>query len=147
MSTLWLKAKTRSLIAACGGLTEASRACAEGARNYSVQHLSRCQTAGLPDMLPIDIVACLEAYCGDPIVSRAMVEARPATLVPGQLRDEGDDVIEAAGALFGRIRAALSDDGQINAREAGEIAGLLETAQAELRDVAGALDGLIRGRT
>ena len=42
----WLKLKTRQLIAACGGLDEASRACAEGCRPYSIPHLSRCQVAG-----------------------------------------------------------------------------------------------------
>lgn len=144
MSSLWLKAQTRKLIKACGGLEEASRACADECRNYSVQQLSRCQNADAPDLLPIDIVACLEAYCGEPIVSRAMYDARPATASSGELREEACDVIEAAGALFARIRAAQAD-GKICRREAAEIAAVFETLKAETREAEAALALLVEG--
>lgn len=147
MSTLWLKLKTRKLIDLCGGLDEASRACAELARPYSSKQLSRCQLPNDPNLLPIDIVAALEAYCGDPVVSRAMVEARPAATVPGDLRDEASEVTEQAAALQRRIREALSDDGEIDAREAAEIAEGVERGMDELRDVAAALAAIVgKGR-
>ena len=83
---LWLKHKTAQLILACGGLSETSRACGELARSYSVPHLSRCQNPNAPDYLPIDIVLCLEAYCGQPIVTAAMAEARPSAVIAYSLR-------------------------------------------------------------
>ncbi|HWW11291.1 MAG TPA: hypothetical protein VN018_02160, partial [Brevundimonas sp.] len=93
-SRRWLKLKTKRLIEACGGLKEASAACAEGSRPYSDKQLSRCQVVDAPDFLPIDIVLCLEAYCGEPIVTGAMAEARPAAVEAGELRDELSDVVE-----------------------------------------------------
>lgn len=144
MSSLWLKAQTRKLIAACGGLEESSRACRDGCRNYSVQQLSRCQTPGAPDLLPIDIVACLESYCGEPHVSRAMFDARPAAVASGELREEAGDVIEAAGALFARIRAAQAD-GKVCRREAAEIAALLESLKTETREAEAALAAMVEG--
>ena len=144
-SNLWLKLKTRRLIEACGGLDEASRACAEGCRPYSVPHLSRCQNPATPDLAPIDVVACLEAYCGQPIVSRALMEARPDAPAVGDVRDEATEVTESAASLQRRIREALANDGVIDRREAGEIARAVEEAMGELRDVAACLAGIVAG--
>ena len=70
----------RELIAACGGLDEAASAC-----QLSRSRLSQCQTppsddpdAPPPAYLHAGAIAELEAYCGQPIYSRALVEARPA---------------------------------------------------------------------
>lgn len=134
----WLKLKTRQLIAACGGLDEASRACAEGCRHYSIPHLSRCQVAGGSDFLPIDIVMCLEAYCGEPIVTRAMAEARPSVVTAGDLRDELSDVVEGGAALMTRYRAVMAD-GRMDAVERGEFSALLDQLVEEVREAQAAL--------
>lgn len=146
-SSRWLKLKTRQLIAACGGLDEASRACAEGCRPYSIPHLSRCQVAGGPDFLPIDIVMCLEAYCGEPIVTRAMAEARPCVVTGGDLRDELSDVVEGGAALMTRYRAVMAD-GRMDAVERGEMSSLLDQLVEEVREAQAALTRgpqLVRG--
>lgn len=135
----WLKLKTRQLIAKCGGLDEASRACAEGARPYSIPHLSRCQVAGGPDFLPIDIVQCLEAYCGEPIVTGAMAESRPSVVTGGDLRDELSDVVEGGAALMTRYRAIMAD-GRMDGRERTEMSAALEALIEEVRQAQAALD-------
>lgn len=134
----WLKLRTRALIKACGGLEEASRACAETCRNYSTSQLGRCQTVGAPDYLPIDIVLCLEAYCGTPHVTSAMCEARPSTVTAGELRDELSDIVEGGAAIITRYRAAMAD-GVIDGREADEFHGLLEGLIDEARQAQAAL--------
>lgn len=138
-SNRWLKLKTRQLIAKCGGLDEASRACAEGCRTYSIPHLSRCQVAGGPDFLPIDIVLCLEAYCGEPIVTGAMAESRPSAVSGGDLRDELSDVVEGGAALMTRYRTIMAD-GRMDVRERGEMSAALEALIEEVRQAQAALD-------
>lgn len=134
----WLKLKTRRLIERCGGLEEASRACAEGCRPYSVKHLSRCQVVTAPDFLPIDIVLCLEAYCGEPIITGAMAEARPAVTECGDLRDELADLVEGSAGLLGRWRAALAD-GDVDAVERDGMRAGLEALRDELDQACQAL--------
>ena len=141
----WLKLNTKLLIKACGGLEEASAACAESCRPYSVPHLSRCQRPDGPDFLPIDIVLCLEAYCGQPIVTAAMAEARPAGDVVGCLRDEVADVIERGGDLSRAVRAAMAD-GQVDPREGAEIGVMLDAFFEDLHQARQALAEAMRPR-
>ena len=137
----WLKLKTKQLIKACGGLEEASRACAESCRPYSVPHLSRCQVATAPDYLPIDIVLCLEAYCGEPIVTGAMCEARPSAITPGDLRDELSDVVEGGAALLARYRTAMAD-GRLDTHERADFSAALDALVDEVRQAQAALAGV-----
>lgn len=134
----WLKLKTRKLIAACGGLDEASRVCREECRPYSVPHLSRCQVPTTPDYLPIDIVLCLEAYCGEAIVTGAMAEARPTSVVAGDLRDELSDVVEGGAALLARYRAIMADR-RLDPAERAEMAAGLDSLIDEIRQAQTAL--------
>jgi hypothetical protein len=141
----WLKLKTRQLIDRCGGLEEASRACAETCRPYSVPHLSRCQVPTAPDYLPIDIVFCLEAYCGEPIITGAMAEARPSVVVAGDLRDELSDVVEGGAALLARWRAMMADN-TIDAGERAEMSAGLEALVEEVRQAQAALNAATEQR-
>jgi hypothetical protein len=136
----WLKLKTRQLIDRCGGLDEASRACRETCRPYSVPHLSRCQVPTAPDFLPIDIVLCLEAYCGEPIITGAMSEARPSAVVAGELRDELADIVEGGAAAMARCRAAMAD-GHLDAGERADLATSLDNLAEEVRQAQAALAG------
>lgn len=135
----WLKLKTKTLIKACGGLEEASEACGESCRTYSVPHLSRAQNVAYPDAyLPIDIVLCLEAYCGQPIVTQAMADARPAGQPVGALRDEVSDLSERVGDVSRAVRAAEADE-DIDPREGAEIAALLDQFAEDVRQAREAL--------
>jgi len=135
----WLKLKSKQLIKACGGLEEASLACSEDCRPYSVPQLSRCQVATAPDFLPIDIVLCLEAYCGEPIVTGAMAEARPGVVVAGDLRDELSDVVEGGAALLARYRAIMADR-RLRQVERDEMSAGLEALVDEVRQAQAALN-------
>lgn len=134
----WLKLKTRQLIDRCGGLEEASRACRETCRPYSVPHLSRCQVPTAPDYLPIDIVLCLEAYCGEPVITGAMAEARPSVVVAGDLRDELSDVVEGGAALTSKWRAMMADN-RLTPAERSEMEAGLESLAEEVRQAQAAL--------
>lgn len=138
-SNRWLKLKTKQLIKACGGLDEASRACEESCRRYSVPHLSRCQNTAAPDYLPIDIVDCLEAYCGDPIITKAMCAARPNAVDAGDLRDELSDVVEGSAALLAHYRAAMAD-GRLDAAERADFNSALEALVEEVRQAQAAVN-------
>lgn len=143
-SRRWLKLKTRKLIGACGGLDEAARACAEGCRPYSVTQLSRCQLAGQPDFLPIDIVLCLEAYCGEAIVTGAMADARPSAVTAGDFRDELSDVVEDGAALIKRWRA-MTADGRLSPVERAEMAAGLEALTEAVCEATAALAAIPDG--
>lgn len=134
MNARRLKLLTRELIEACGGLTEATAAC-----RYAAPQLSRCQTVDTPDFLALDVVAALEAYCGQPIVSRALFEEQPAQASPANLIDEASEVTETAAALQGQIRLAAKD-GVITPRERQQLRAGLHALKGEIRDVEASLD-------
>jgi len=115
-----LKMLTRWLVAECGGLEEAARAC-----RVSVPSLSRYQTSGNDHFLPLDALADLEAYCGKAVVSRELVEARPSNREAIALRDAGDEVILKGADAMRAIREALSD-GKLDEAERASIAASLE---------------------
>lgn len=139
----WLKMKTRLLISACGGLELASEVCAAECRHYSVQQLSRCQNPNAPDLLPIDILDCLEAHCGKPIVSAAISNSKQRTGTVGELRDESSDVTETAAELQRHVRAALSD-GEVDPSEAAHLLELVQSAKEHLADVEACLKPLLK---
>lgn len=142
----WLKLKTKALIKACGGLKEASLACKEERRPYSVAQLGRCQNVRAPDYLPIDIVMCLEEYCGQTIVTQAMADRRPTEVAAGCLRDEVCDFIERGGDLSRAVRKALIDE-QISAQEGAEIRALIEQGREDLDQAEVALDAAMAPRS
>lgn len=110
MRKLLLKLKFKKLVERCGGLKEASDACRDLTRPYSVQHLSRCYQPDTADFAPIDIIMALEEYCGEPIVSAAVAASRPANReLPGDLRDESSEATEKVALLQGRVREAMAD--------------------------------------
>lgn len=139
----WLKLKSRLLIKACGGLESASEACAAECRPYSVKQLSRCQNPAAPDLLPIDIVDCLEAYCGQHLVSQAIANSKPRTGTPGELRDESSEVTETAAELQRHVREALAD-GVIEPDEAGRLMEIVQAGKDHLADVEACLLPLLK---
>tara|TARA_R110002051_G_scaffold316556_2_gene396339 strand:+ start:8211 stop:8648 length:438 start_codon:yes stop_codon:yes gene_type:complete len=100
---------TSKLIDRCGGLAEASNACEEKARHYSAPQLSRCQTVGSGCYLPLDILAALETYCGEPVVSRGLARRAKAAPETGNLADLVCTFNEQAGDVQRHVRAALAD--------------------------------------
>ena len=124
----------RTLIERCGGLDEAAKACRVG---RSV--LSQCQTAGAGAFMAADVLADLEAYCGEPIYSRDLVEHRPCRSMATDLLKEACEVTEAAGDLQRDVRAAVAD-GSISELEEATIRRRAADTIDQLRDVLGVLD-------
>jgi hypothetical protein len=129
-----LKLLTRDLITACGGLTEATSAC-----RYDAPRLSRCQTVGSPDFLAIDVVATLEAYCGQPIISQALCDQSAGKPASADLLTEACQVNEAGGDLQRVVRLAAAD-GKITPREEDEIRRKADAVLRQVHDVLGVID-------
>ncbi|MGX1801852.1 hypothetical protein ACWIDJ_05945 [Brevundimonas naejangsanensis] len=139
----WLKLRTRMLIRACGGLEEASAACAAECRPYSDKQLSRCQNPRAPDLLPIDIVDCLEAYCGQHLITRAIVDSSVHTGTSGELRDQSCEVTEAAADLQREVRAAVADD-EVTPEEAAVLLDALQHIKSLAADIEASLHPLMK---
>lgn len=95
MNNLRHASLARQLIERCGDLDEAARECRVGRSN-----LSDYQNPHKPLTMPADVIFALEAYCGEPIYSRALFEARPGEPVAGEVLGETHDVAMAAAALL-----------------------------------------------
>ena len=124
----------RRLIERCGGLDEAAKACRVG---RSV--LSQCQTTGSGAFMAADVMADLEAYCGEPLYSRALVENRPCMNMSTDLLKEACEVVEAAAELLRDTRAALKDGG-LSEVEKDQLRKRVAEIVDQLRDVLGVLD-------
>lgn len=132
----WHAHQARLLIKACGGLEEAAGVC-----RLSVSHLSRCQDGLDATVLPVDVIADLEMYCGQAIYSSALVGLVKAA-------NEGRDLAkmltsacaasEGASDLQRAVRVALADDA-LDERERRAISGQLSRARADLDNVAACL--------
>lgn len=83
------------LITACGGLDEAAHACRVGKSS-----LSDYQNPVLTAFMPADVICDLEAYCGDAIYSRAIMESRPSEPTRGDVMVETHEAVQAAAALL-----------------------------------------------
>lgn len=131
----------RELIKACGGLVAAAGAC----------RLSRSQLSSITDpattsFMPADVMADLEAYCGEPLYSRALVEARPAER---DLQDFLTEILEGSEAMLGlqafvRLELRGGHVNQLDERRRRELAHRLITLGKELRDVLVAGDRVLR---
>ena len=116
----------RNLIKACGGLEEASKA-----SRLQKSQLSNAQNPNHDGVLPIDVVGDLESYCGDPLYSRALVEACRAVSGSGDVVGEAIDVNAQVAALSSHIHHAKSDN-IISPRESDEIQGVIESVRKGL---------------
>ena len=140
-----LKAATRKLLAAAGGGNEGAKATRVGQQVLSsygslgAEHAER--------FAPIDVIADLEAECGQPLVTRRLAELSNCLLVPLPIADGFDAVsrqtmrsAQEYAELIASVMAAKAD-GRIDAGEARrlladirdlmvELAGLAEAVQA-----------------
>ncbi|WP_313044856.1 hypothetical protein [Brevundimonas sp.] len=111
---------TAQLIKRCGGLEEASRACEASGQPYSVAQLSRCQTLNSGCSLPLRIIVCLEEYCGEPVIGKSLVEARPSNAHIDCAMTEAAETTEAAAGFQSKVRKAVAD-GVVTAAEQAEL--------------------------
>lgn len=124
----------RALMDACGGVDECIDACRAGRTQ-----LYAYRDASSGRFMPADVMADLEAYCGQPIYSRALVEARPASATVDSVVEEACDIGEAAVSLQRLVRMAAKD-GELTEHEKREIEEGLQKLEAEARDLRAAMD-------
>lgn len=125
----WHARLARELIEACGGLLEA-----EGACRVRKSQLSDYQSGHVEAFMPADVMADLEAYCGRPIYSRALCEARPEAIEAACLKDEACEAAERVTDLQRKIRLA-ANDGVLTPTERNELSRDYAAAERELRQV------------
>ena len=117
----------RDLIAACGGLEEAARACRVGKSS-----LANYQSVTDPATMPADIMDALEEYAQQgPIYSGAIAERRMFPAPVASLADVACELSEQSVATQALIRKALAD-GRLSPRELDLIANAERDAEAAL---------------
>lgn len=137
----------KMLIAECGGLDEAAQALAAACqageihRSLSVAQLSRSQTAGTNCFLDSDVIACLEDYCGEPVFSRKMAEARASAAQVASLMTEAAESTEAAALFQSKVRRAIAD-GKVTPAEQAELAREAEAMLEQARETIAAVGAL-----
>lgn len=124
----------RQLIAACGGLIPAAGGC-----RLEKSRLADFQDPKSGAFMPIDVVSDLEAYCGEPIYSRALVEDRPWEAEAKSLLTEACETAELAAQIQHLVRIA-AEDGRISADERQSIRAQLLELERQLREMHHATD-------
>lgn len=130
-----LKAAWRRLLKACGGPEVASKI--TRARNHSL--LSEYGSPSCLDRFPpLDVIADLEAECGEPMVSQALADLMGCDLIRRDARPAGSlrSLMAACTRGFADVSVTFVDsdeDGKWTAKECdeldGDLLGLIEAAQ------------------
>ena len=121
----------RTLIARCGGLDEVLSI--PGLRVKKPQ-LSNYQNPHVSAFMPADVIAALESYCGEPVYSRALVEAVEPAARMGALIDDACAAAEDAVALQAKVRR-LAADGHLTPAQSDELLRAHGEAMRDLRRV------------
>lgn len=95
-----LKDAQAALIAACGGPVAAAEKCRLGKSVLQIATDADHPTRNLP----VDVVECLEAACGDPIVTRYLAISQNCLVEPVHC-----DSIDPLAVVVGRVTAETGD--------------------------------------
>jgi hypothetical protein len=126
-----IKAATRDLVKACGGVERTAELA-----HVSKSEVSRWQVATDESVLPIAAALVLEAECGLPLVTTVMAELNGRRLTDGSseggsaaaVASRQAEVFRAAAELMARGAQALAD-GELTAAEAE----IVDRAAAEVQ--------------
>jgi len=128
-----IKAATKRLIEACGGVEGAAVS-----TRVEKSSLSLYQRVDRPDcFMPADVVADLEHFAGEPVVSSVLASLiEPAEHQSADCAERLMTITERVGHVAGEVRAARdmksAGGSSITPAEATRIAGQAEDAIAEL---------------
>lgn len=119
-----LKAATRDLVEACGGVERAGRRA-----GVSAQSVSRWQLNAHPEIIPLSAVVVLELDAGIAPVTAALARLNGRDLT------EGLPVEGAAACIFGRHSEVMREVGEVMGRAAEVFAdGQLSPTEIEILD-------------
>lgn len=90
--------------------------------------------------MPADVIAALEAYCGEPHYSRAISEERPAAAIARHVLTEACEAAEMTLGLQQLVRLA-TEDGSLDAAEKLAIEKLLARIEEQPRKIRSAMHG------
>lgn len=116
----------RNLIKACGGAEEA-----EKASRLKQSQLYNAANANHDAVLPVDVIADLEAYAGDALYSRAMVEACEDISPSGDLVGEAIDLNAKLATLSSHLHHAMADK-IITPNEANQLSEMAQSLRQGL---------------
>lgn len=119
----------RLLIKECGGLEDAAKAC-----RLSKSQLSNAQLPHHDAVLAIDVVADLEAYCGKPIYSSALVDHCAEVDIECDFVGEAIELNAKTALLLSHIHEAKAD-GVITPAEASTIMTICETVRVGCQNI------------
>lgn len=134
----------RQLLRECGGADEVARLKITRLQSASRLHQFKDPRAGC--FMPADVIADLEDYCGEPIYSRALLEARPHQVEAECIRTEAQESTEACADLQRTIRQAEADT-RITEAEMRAIDAGLSAVEQQLRELRAAFAALPRRTT
>jgi len=119
----------RRLIEACGGLLEAAEACRVGK-----SALADYQNPHGEGYAPADVIADLEAHCGQKIYSRALFEEGGESVEARDLKDAASEATEEVVSLQRRVRLATAD-GVVTPAERERILREQSKAEQSVRNI------------
>ncbi|SNY94095.1 hypothetical protein SAMN04515647_4418 [Cohaesibacter sp. ES.047] len=116
---LRLRHRCRALIKTCGGIE-----CAADLSRVSQAHIGRYGAPDGRDWMPADVIADLEKDIGEPVVSRALVQALGFEVVKlpdgrwdGDINQQLAAMFKEVGEVTHHIGECLADDGEITPDE------------------------------
>lgn len=119
-----IKAATRDLVKACGGIERAAEISHAGKST-----VGRWQHAGEEDIIPLPAVLALEADCDRPYVTRVMADLNGRGLTDAQATET------AAGCLTSHHNAVMGRFAEMTSEVAAAMAdGTVSPAEAEMVD-------------
>jgi hypothetical protein len=127
-----LKTASRALVNACAAPGQTGPQRVEAMTGYSAGQISKWQSENDPALMPIHVVAILEAATGQPVFSRTLASLSGHQLVPVAHPNEEEFClmrsVVATTASQGRFAAQAMDALADQKLTRGEFKGLLATA-------------------
>lgn len=127
------KASAKALIAACGGLDEASGACRVGRSS-----LSNYENVNESATMPADVIADLEAYCGEAVYSTRLASAADRPMASLDIQADAMKLTEIGARMTRQIHEYMADH-QLDESERRALSPTLTT----LRELLERLDGAV----
>lgn len=112
-----IKAATRDLVKACGGVVRSGEVA-----HVSKSEISRYQSASDPDVIGLPQALALEAECGLPLITTVMADLSGRRLTDGAIASDGEvfnrhaETVRAASEVISAMAAAQAD-GHLTAAE------------------------------
>lgn len=141
--TTLLKTAARALVNACAAPGQTGPQRVEAMTGYSAGQISKWQSENDPALMPIHVVAILEAATGQPIFSRQLASLSGHHVVPAGVGPDSDfDLMQAVTKLtahharFATQACEALEDGKLSRGELKQLLATLLAKQEETGAIA-----------